>query len=102
MYTMDYYRDHKEAGALSMRKTRLKTFGLSIEQYDAMLISQGGLCAICGSVPSDARSLAVDHDHDTGLVRGLLCTACNVYLGRIGDSPKVLQTAIKYLTEVPV
>lgn len=55
---------------------------MSIADYDALLAAQGGRCAICGARPG-RRNLAVDHDHATGKVRGLLCTTCNVKLGVI-------------------
>jgi len=51
-------------------------YGISIEQYEEMLDKQNGLCAICKTPPQTKR-LAVDHDHDTGEVRGLLCHRCN-------------------------
>jgi len=57
-----------------------KTYGLEPGQYDALLSSQGGRCAICGNKPVKRR-LAVDHDHITGRVRGLLCMRCNRALG---------------------
>lgn len=53
-----------------------RLFGITIEEYDRMLSEQDGLCAICRKPPINRR-LAVDHDHDTGLVRGLLCPPCN-------------------------
>jgi hypothetical protein len=65
--------------------------------YEAMLTSQGGVCAICGRPPSEKRRLAVDHDHATGAVRGLLCVPCNQALGRFQDSPDVLAAAAMYV-----
>lgn len=53
-----------------------KVFGLSDEEYDSMLQRQGGVCAICQRPPA-RNHLAVDHDHDTGAIRGLLCPPCN-------------------------
>jgi hypothetical protein len=65
------------------RKARLKKFGLTEEDYQRILAEQGGVCAIC-SGPPDTRwkTLAVDHDHVTRKVRGLLCMVCNTMLGR--------------------
>jgi hypothetical protein len=50
-----------------------KMYDMTMEEYEAMVIAQGGLCAVCGM----ATELVVDHDHDTGKVRGLLCRPCN-------------------------
>jgi hypothetical protein len=85
------------------RRAFLKSrFGISLEQYDTLLAAQGGTCAICRNpetvldkgVP---RALSVDHDHETGKVRGLLCGGCNQGLGRFRDSPVVLKRAVVYL-----
>lgn len=66
------------------RKGRLKKYGLSEEDYERLLAEQGGVCAICEEPPSGRwKRLAVDHDHETGEVRGLLCITCNTLLGRL-------------------
>jgi hypothetical protein len=70
-------------------------YGMSVEQYDAMVERQGGLCAICGRKPD--RSLCVDHCHQTGRVRGLLCIACNSMLGFARDDPVRLEMGSEYL-----
>lgn len=72
-------------------------YGLSPEQYDALLAEQGGVCAICGGVNKGSRSLAVDHDHETGTVRGLLCIPCNSAVGLLKEDPDLLQNARIYL-----
>jgi hypothetical protein len=87
---------------LSMEATRaakLKTkYGISIALYDALLAEQGGCCGICGAKScKTGRRLAVDHDHSTGRVRGLLCNLCNTALGKLGDSVESLERAIAYL-----
>src|SRR4030095_3098139 len=74
---------------------RYKHYGLTNKQYDKLLESQGGGCAICGRLPGK-RMLAVDHDHDTGKARGLLCYACNSGLGNLQDSADILRKAIIY------
>ena len=84
---------------------RLKRqYGLSLEDYDRMLEQQGGVCAICHKpvVLVDPRSgavkrLSVDHDHETGKVRGLLCHKCNALLGQADDSIFSLLAAVDYL-----
>ena len=65
-----------------VRRTSLKKlYGITAEEYDAMLESQGNVCAICKKPQPTKRRLSVDHDHETGKVRGLLCTTCNLVLG---------------------
>lgn len=83
---------------ISDRKSYLKrTYGISLEEYDAMLAAQGGGCAICGSPGRDYISLHVDHDHETGDIRGLLCFTCNNALGDLGDSFERMLRAAEYL-----
>ncbi len=72
------------------RRTRLRRYGLTETAYREMLLQQGNACALCRRPPL-GKSLAVDHDHATGKVRGLLCLPCNVGLGQYEkfDSPEV-------------
>lgn len=72
-------------------------YGITYEDYQALLERQGGVCAICGKPPKDGRILDVDHSHNEGHVRGLLCSPCNVGIGHFEDKPQLLQAAIKYL-----
>lgn len=81
-----------------------KKFGITTADYERMFAEQSGLCAICERPPTrisrkqgKVMDLAVDHDHDTGEVRGLLCTDCNTVLGLMNDSPDRLWAAISYL-----
>jgi hypothetical protein len=76
-----------------------RKFGLNIEQYDQMLRAQGGGCAICGSgrPQSGKYSLHVDHDHQTGVIRGLLCFRCNNAVGDLDDDAGLLRRAAEYL-----
>lgn len=73
----------RESDAATLRRWRLGKFGITPEQYDLLLAAQNGGCAICGSALGDGtgRRLAIDHDHASGRVRGLLCVACNRRLG---------------------
>jgi hypothetical protein len=88
------YKSSPEA----LRRQRLKKFGLTESQYDEMLAAQGGTCAIChGACPTGWR-LAVDHDHETGQVRGLLCLRCNSALGLFHEQPERLRSALAYLS----
>lgn len=62
-------------------------FGITVEDYDRMFVEQSGKCAICGSCdPGPKTHFAVDHDHITNKIRGLLCHHCNIALGMMNDS----------------
>lgn len=74
----------------------LKRYGISASDYLWVLDVQGGVCAICKRPPKGKR-LAVDHDHKTGKVRGLLCSKCNTLLGNADDQPLILLSAVEYL-----
>ena len=76
------------------------TFGITLEDYDNKLEEQNNSCAICGRKHrlETQRSLAVDHCHTTGLVRGLLCMNCNTAIGHFRDDKTLLQKAIDYLS----
>ena len=81
----------------------LKTFGITLKAYNRMLDKQDGICAICGQPETAKRNgkticLAVDHDHKTGKVRSLLCQNCNHAIGNFNDDPKLLKSAINYLS----
>jgi hypothetical protein len=79
---------------------RLKRYGITEDDYNLMFQKQQGCCAICNSHQSNfKRALAVDHCHETGKVRGLLCTNCNVGLGNFKDSLTSLSNAMVYLTK---
>lgn len=69
-------------------------FPLTEDQRAALKTLQRDRCAICGDKPDQ---LVVDHDHDTGVVRGLLCNACNTGIGMLGDNPQILRLARSYL-----
>ncbi|MEV4438521.1 endonuclease VII domain-containing protein [Streptomyces sp. NPDC049577] len=81
------------------RRWRLKTeFGITAEDYDRWVAMQHGRCAICNGPPSGRwKRLHVDHCHQSGHVRGLLCQACNRGLGYLNDSPELLRRAARYL-----
>ena len=80
-------------------RKRSARYGVGPEKYDQMVIAQQGLCAICGSACPTGRSLAIDHDHKTGEVRGLLCMDCNTAIGKFGDDPNKLLAAAAYLLQ---
>ena len=74
---------------------RATEYNLSPEAYDALLEEQGGGCGICGS---DER-LVVDHCHETGATRGILCSTCNRAVGMFHDNPDLLLRAVDWLTD---
>jgi hypothetical protein len=98
---LNAYRREYNARPERKRKQRdayyRRTFGISADEFDALLASQGGGCAICGSVPERAASFHLDHDHLTGAIRGILCLSCNQALGHFRDDPVVLQRAAEYV-----
>ena len=72
-------------------------YGISLDQYNQLFIDQNGCCGICSIHQSElSRALAVDHDHSTNEIRGLLCSSCNTGLGLLQDSSELLESAIKY------
>jgi hypothetical protein len=86
------------------RETRLrKKYGITIEDYDRMFAEQSGRCKICDTTDPGhgRRHLAVDHNHETGEVRGLLCYQCNLGLGCFQDNKESLEKAILYLSSQP-
>jgi len=91
------YRAKVRKGANEARRgAELRRFyGMSLADYDAKLSAQHGGCAMCGR--KFKRSLCVDHCHKTGLLRGLLCTGCNVGIGNLGDDWRFLFKSAVYL-----
>lgn len=81
-----------------------KQFGVTDEDYQALLTKQGGVCAICGTDDPGRKGkhFHIDHCHQTNIIRGLLCTRCNVGLGYFKDSADLLEAATKYLRRYPV
>ena len=79
----------------SRRQSLRRKYGISQEDYEARLRAQGGACAICGATD---RKLVVDHNHQTGRVRGILCFNCNLMIGHCGEIVATLEKAAKYLT----
>ena len=79
-----------------------RAYGITVEDYEAMHAAQGGVCAICGSESNYYKAgalcaLAVDHDHETGKVRGLLCNHCNRAIGMLKDDADVIERAASYV-----
>lgn len=92
--------------ALEAKNRRLKhRYNLSLKQWYDLLRDQNYLCAVC-ETPIVADTIGkglpigcVDHCHDTGIVRGILCQSCNSGIGKLGDDPKLLYKAIVYLNK---
>lgn len=101
----EYQRNYRKKHPSRVRSTDLKkNFGITLEQYNAMLESQEGVCAICGNPETvidnrtqQPRNLAVDHCHTTKKVRGLLCMGCNQGIGNFRENPKFLIDAASYV-----
>lgn len=98
-------RDHRKANPDIYRERELrKSFGIGIDDYNATLEAQGGVCAICERPERAMRGgepihLAQDHDHATMKNRGILCGNCNKALGKFEDNPDFLRNAIVYLAK---
>lgn len=82
------YRSNKSYGGPTRIERRIA------QLRDELLAAQGGICALCGR---EANSWCLDHDHDNGMVRDVLCYSCNVGLGQFGDDPDRLMQAVDYL-----
>lgn len=94
------YERHRER---QLERYREKAYGVTPERYQEMVASQNGVCAICEQPETtrnkrgEVRQLAVDHDHETGAIRGLLCASCNCALGYMKDDQSRLLAAVRYL-----
>lgn len=96
---LDYhYRNRDRENAEHRAYLFRVKYGITPEQYEDLSEKQNGGCAICQRPCPSGRRLAVDHDHETGRVRGLLCMDCNQGLGKFGDDISRLKAAVQYLT----
>lgn len=95
------YRAKNKAGAPDAWLR--KNYGISLAEKEATLAEQGGGCAICHTdAPGGAGKWHMDHDHVTGVPRGVLCHKCNIGIGMLGDSIERLHAAILYLSRPPL
>lgn len=77
-----------------------KTYGITLDRYNAMVAEQDNKCYLCGEEPSDVYGrLVVDHCHKTGKVRSLLCRMCNIHLSKLEACPDYLERVVKYLSK---
>jgi DNA repair exonuclease SbcCD ATPase subunit len=106
-YLAVYRRDNKETLAVKQKENQHRyrlseVYGITEEEYAALLSAQGGKCAVCGGDNSSSRlstHLFVDHDHKTGKIRGLLCNNCNMALGFARENPDILLKLRAYLLD---
>ena len=92
-YRREHYAKNKHLYRNQMYKMR---YGITIDDYNRMLEEQNNVCAICKK-NTKKKELAVDHNHTTGEVRGLLCSQCNVMIGQIETEDYIIYNAMKYL-----
>jgi hypothetical protein len=90
-----YAQKYKEDGR-AMAAQRKSRYGLTDVEYQEMLEKQNGLCAAC-NLPFGNRTKAVDHCHETGVVRGIVHRQCNSMMGLASDNPEILERAAAYL-----
>lgn len=97
----EWHKNNPEKVLAHARTSNLRRYGVTQDWYDEKLSSQGGGCAICGTKePGHGfKNFCVDHDHETGEARGLLCRTCNAGLGHFKDSQDLLRKANLYLME---
>lgn len=97
-----HWREEKAARKKREHEKRVvKIYGLPPGGYDQLYQFQGGLCAICRRATGASRRLSVDHDHKTGLARGLVCRPCNDFLGYVKDNPEAGRRIARYLETPP-
>lgn len=92
---------HKQNSANAHAAALLRRYGITRTDYWDLYQFQGGVCYICQRATGKTKRLTVDHDHRSGLVRGLLCSTCNTILGHFRDDPDAAQRIIDYLGEPP-
>lgn len=90
---------NKENSHKSRNANLLRLYGLSLKDYDMLLLAQKGVCAICGKpeTSSKRKNLSVDHCHTTGKIRGLLCSPCNLAVGNVNESPEIARKLVSYI-----
>jgi hypothetical protein len=99
--SLAWYRGNRERVKKNHREYMLRSqYGIGEAEFQRLLKLQGSKCALCPvtfSTEGSRRNLCVDHDHDTGQVRGLLCARCNTSIGQLGDSAEGLRRALAYV-----
>lgn len=100
--TKQWFVDNPGRAAANKRRSVLAAYGLTVEEYESLLRQQGGVCAICRRPERSIRNgkllrMPVDHDHETGAVRGILCHSCNRAIGFLGEDVAIVQETVAYL-----
>ncbi len=103
IWCKEWYKRHPKSTTI---RTRMAKFGLSEAGYRSLSMKQNNVCAICNKpetakIHGNVKSLAVDHCHSTGRIRGLLCSKCNTAMGLLEDDPSIIRKMIAYL-EIPL
>jgi hypothetical protein len=102
-YNQEWYKKNRERGKIWRKNGHLRrSYGITLNDYNVLLEAQNNVCAICfgtfsGTNQHGAKKLAVDHCHDTGIVRGLLCENCNRGIGMFKHKQNLLESALKYI-----
>ncbi len=89
---------HDKLGFRGRKNYKLRhLFGISIDEYEEMVEKQNNLCFICSNPPQNGLSLGVDHNHNTGKIRKLLCVNCNTMIGHSKEDVTILERTIEYI-----
>ena len=96
-------RAHYKSNPDKYRRYSLTKYDITVEEYDAMLSGQGDGCACCGVTGNkDGARLFIDHCHETGTIRGIICRKCNSGIGALGDNVEGLRRALAYLASAEI
>jgi hypothetical protein len=92
-------KEYQESHPHMRKAQRLRKYGITVDEFNTLFEHQGGKCAVCGYSDMTQKKMFphVDHDHETGKVRGLLCSNCNMAIGKMKDSPELLLKAAEYI-----
>lgn len=90
----EYYRNNRERELARIRKNK---YGITREEFDKIMKKQNNKCPICHE--DVGKNLSVDHDHETGTIRGIICSNCNLAIGNAKNSPELLRALAEYLEE---
>ena len=95
--TNKWYARNKAKRQAAIKRWKVKQYGITVEEFDAMIEAQHGACAICLRSFTEVDPPCIDHCHRTNTVRGVLCRPCNLSIGNARDCPTVLRLAANYL-----